>query len=46
MGSRGGGEKGSVVDHMAAMLEQREAPFIKAGVVSMAPFYNHSVDDL
>lgn len=30
--------KGNVVDHMAKMLQKREAPLLKAGIVSMAPF--------
>lgn len=30
--------KGNVVDHMAEMLQKREAPLLKAGIESMAPF--------
>lgn len=38
-------KKRNVVEHMAEVLEKREAS-IKARRVSMAPFYTHNVDDL
>lgn len=36
--------KGNVVDHMAEMLQKREAPLLKAGMVSMAPFDTNNMN--